>query len=491
MSAIEAKYMTCKESASLMDALHLLKANGKGILFALNDEDQVSGVLTDGDLRTFLLNGGRLKSTLSQAINREFVFGFENDTPEELFAKLSDRVQIIPLLTADRHYVTYWEFAHAATLPVAFPELSGQEFAYVNEALLSTWISSAGAYIPRFEKSFAKFCGAQHGVAVSNGTVALHLALLALGIGPGDEVIVPDLTFAASINAVLHAGATPVIVDIEPESWCLDPQEFEKAITPRTKAVMPVHLYGQPCDMTAIMKIARQHKLKVVEDCAEAHGATWKGKKVGSFGDVGCFSFFANKVITTGEGGMCLSSSEAIAKKMRVLRDHGMSTKKKYWHDIVGYNYRMTNIQAAIGVAQLERIASILKERDELEERYSQALSSSPLVEMQSRTLPHRRKITWLVSLLVKKVPRKDVMKALQKAGIDSRPFCYPLSAMPLYKKYVFSNTNSRKISKIGLNLPTSFQVTDEDIQRVAKVFQAFERKSSNSKTRTTTSKAT
>jgi len=337
--------------------------------------------------------------------------------------------------------------------PIAKPELTDTEKAYVNDALDSTWISGTGKYITRFESNFSDFCGASHGVSVSNGTVALHLGLTASGVGPGDEVIVPDLTFAATINAVLHTGATPVIVDIEEDSWCIDPKQIENAITPKTKAVIPVHLYGQPCDMDAIMDIAKRHSLVVIEDCAEAIGATYNGRKVGSIGDIGCFSFFGNKIISTGEGGLCTTNSPVLKDKMTVLKSHGMSTKR-YWHDVIGYNYRMTNIQAAIGCAQLERIDAFLDARRQYEEMYREVFSDHPHTHFQ-KSLPDRQKVTWLTSLLDSSGYRDNFLGALKKQGIDSRPFFFPLSAMDIYKPYGNGNPVSQKISLQGYNLPT------------------------------------
>ena len=252
---------------------------------------------------------------------------------------------------------------------------------------------------------FSSYCGVAHGVATSNGTVAIHLALEALDIGSGDEVIVPDLTFAASINAILHAGATPVVVDVKQESWCIDPKEVAKAITPKTKAIVPVHVYGQACDMDAIMDLANEHNLYVIEDAAEAHGALYKGKKVGSFGDIACFSFYGNKIITTGEGGMCVTNSEDLNNRMRVLRDHGMNKTKRYWHDEVGFNYRMTNLQAAIGCGQLERIDEIISQRREVELNYKKKLQSIDFIEWQT-DLEDRQRVVWLVSALIKGMER-------------------------------------------------------------------------------------
>jgi len=268
-------------------------------------------------------------------------------------------------------------------IPISSPDLSGNELKYLTDAFKSTWISSSGEFINRFEQNFARYCECSHGVAVANGTVAIHLALVTLGIKCGDEVIVPDLTFAATINAVLHANATPVIVDIEKDSWCISPTEIKKAISPKTKAIIPVHLYGQPCDMEKIMEIAKENNLYVIEDCAEAHGANFKDRKVGSFGDISCFSFFGNKVITTGEGGMCVTNNQKLDNKMRELRDHGMSKTKKYWHNYPGFNYRMTNLQAAIGVAQLERIEEILANRNKIELKYREVLINCENIEFQ------------------------------------------------------------------------------------------------------------
>jgi perosamine synthetase len=332
---------------------------------------------------------------------------------------------------------------------------------------MSTWISSRGEYINKFESSFSSYSDCKYGIAVSNGTNALHLALVALGIGIGDEVIVPDLTFAATINAVLNANATPVIVDIERDSWCIDPTEIERAITPKTKAIIPVHLYGQPCDMHSIMRIAKTHNLRVIEDCAEAHGATFSGRKVGSFGDIGCFSFYGNKIITTGEGGMCTTNTHELDDKMRILRDHGMSRTKKYWHDVVGFNYRMTNLQAAIGLAQFERIDAIHENRKSYEDSYKKILDKNKY-QFQKK-LKLRKKVTWLVSVTLKGLDRDKCIKKMKENGIDARPFFVTLSQMDIYKKYCNVQTlHAKEVSEIGINLPTYENL--KDIEKVKKI---------------------
>lgn len=355
-------------------------------------------------------------------------------------------------------------------ISVSEPVLEGNEQKYLMDALSSTWISSTGKYITDLENQFAKYCGTNYGVAVSNGTVALHLALSALDIGYGDEVIVPDFTFAATINAVLYTGATPIIVDIEKDSWCISPEEIEKAITNRTKAIIPVHIYGQPCDMERINSIAEKYKLKIIEDCAEAHGAEFNGKKVGSFGHIGCFSFYGNKIITTGEGGICLTNHKELADKMKILRDHGMRKNRRFYHEIVGFNYRMTNLQAAIGVAQVERIEDMLSWRSSLEQKYRQELESISGIRFQRNDLPFRKKVTWLVSILLDNMDRDICIHQLKENGIETRPFFYPLSDMEIYKKYVFSDKNSHEIAAKGINLPTIKKMGIEEITRIALV---------------------
>ena len=356
--------------------------------------------------------------------------------------------------------------------PVAEPEIGEEELRNVVEAVRSGWISSKGGFIEEFEKSFAKYIGVKYGVATSNGTTALHLALVALGIGPGDEVIVPDLTFAATINVVIYTGAKPVIVDINPEYWGIDPEKLKKAITPRTKAVIPVHLYGHPCDMDAIMEIALEHNLYVIEDAAEAHGAEYKGRKVGSFGHVSCFSFYGNKIIITEEGGMCLTSDAELAERMRVLRDHGMNPKRRYWHDVLDFNYRMTNLQAAIGVAQLDKIERFIERKREIARIYAEELSSVEGITLHPE-MPWAKCVYWLYSILVDegkaKVTRDRLAEKLEGYGIETRKFFYPLHEMPIYRRYAIDTYPvSSKISRQGLNLPSGVKLSNDYVRYIA-----------------------
>ncbi len=449
------KKMICQKEDSLIAVLKIINENATGAAFVVDENQKLCGTVTDGDIRRALLDDIKLDEKVKNIISDDFIFAKDTQSYKSMMKKISPRINIIPIINKNQEVVDFFEYKLNSYFPVAIPNLNGNEFKYLTDAFMSTWISSSGEYINRFESDFATYSDCKYGIAVSNGTVALHLALITLCIGENDEVIIPDLTFAATINTVLHANATPVIVDIEEDSWCIDPKEIEKAITSNTKAIIPVHIYGQACDMDAIMKIAKKYNLKVIEDCAEAHGATFDGQKVGSMGDIGCFSFFGNKVITTGEGGMCTTNDKTLDEKMRVLRDHGMSKTKRYWHDVVGYNYRLTNLQAAIGLAQLERIEDIHQNRRKYENSYKDMLDNKKFTFQKD--IPNRRRITWLVSILVNDNLDKDkYLQILKEHGIDARPFFYPLSDMDIYKSYCQNYTPiTHQLSKNGFNLPT------------------------------------
>lgn len=364
-------------------------------------------------------------------------------------------------------------------IPVAKPALGEEELNNVIKAVKSGWVSSKGEFIEKFEKDFAKYIGVKYGVATSNGTTALHLALAALNIRRGDEVIVPDLTFIATANVVKHCGAKPVLVDVNSNYWCIDPKKIEEKITPKTRAIIPVHLYGHPCDMEYIIDIANKNDLFVVEDAAEAHGAEYKGNKVGSFGDVSCFSFYGNKIITTGEGGICLTNNEELAEKMRILRDHGQSLKKKYWHEMIGFNYRMTNIQAAIGLAQLKKIDEFIEKKRQIAKLYSDHFKE--LAERGMITLhPEMRwakSVYWMYSILIEDrfgITRDNLIEKLEAEGIETRPFFYPIHKMPPYRKRKNNNNYrvSEELSRKGLNLPSSVLLTEEEIKTVTEAIK-------------------
>jgi len=320
-------------------------------------------------------------------------------------------------------------------IPVWEPVLDGNEERYVLDCLETNWISSLGRYITRFEEAFAAWCGMPHAVACSSGTAALHLSLVALGIGPGDEVLIPDFTLIVSANTVLLAGARPVLVDVDPKTWCLDPAKLEEKITPRTRAIMAVHMYGHPCDMTAIAAVARKHKLAVIEDCAEAHGAEIAGRKVGTFGDAGCFSFYGNKILTTGEGGMVLVRDAALAAKLRLLRDQGFEPPR-FVHRVVGFNYRLTNVQAAIGLAQTEKADEKVRTKRDIASWYLALLAFNKDVEVPFEAAGAKN-VYWMFG--VKLGPaftqgRDAVMDELKSKGIETRAFFCPMHRQPVFQ---------------------------------------------------------
>ncbi len=461
------KNLTCTLDNSLMDCLKKINENTMHTIFIVDDNHMIQGVLTDGDIRRLQINGRDLAEKVSSPgiLNKDFIFGYADQPLEKLHKLTSHRINILPIVSREGKLVDYYEFSTRIKFPIAAPNLSKNELDYLIDAYMSTWISSSGKYLDRLEKDFADFCGVENALTTSSGTTALHLALLALDVGPGDEVIVPDLTFAATINVVLYAGATPVIVDIEPDSWCMSPEAFRAAITPKTKVVIPVHLYGQPADMGSIGNIATEHGIRIVEDCAEAHGASFGNSQVGAIGDIGCYSFYGNKIITTGEGGICVTGDKRLADKMRLLRDHGMSKEKRYWHEDVGYNYRMTNLQAAIGCGQLERIQSILSEREQIRAHYQKELKGCNWLEFQSDSLPNRKNVVWLVSGLLKDCERDDVISKAKSKGYELRPFFYPLSSMPLYEKYAAEPCKvSAYVGRHGISFPTDPSVLHEDL---------------------------
>jgi perosamine synthetase len=362
-------------------------------------------------------------------------------------------------------------------LPVAEPALVGNERDYVLDCLETTWISSSGKYVDAFERSFAEFCGVEHALTCANGTVALHLALLALGVGPGDEVIVPTLTYVASANAVVYCGATPVLVDSEPDSWNLDPARVAEAITERTKAIMAVHLYGHPADMDPLVELAREHRIAIVEDAAEAHGAQYRGQTVGSIGDVSTFSFYGNKIITTGEGGAVVTNDAELATRIKMLRGQGQDPNRRYWFPVVGYNYRLTNVAAAIGLGQLERVDWHLERRREVARWYAEFLGPDRRITT-SPEQPWARSSFWISCALLAEdtQPRDDVMARLADRGIETRPFFYPMHTLPMYEHLLRPEAGfpvAESLARRGLNLPTSAMLTRDDVRYVCEELSA------------------
>ena len=368
-------------------------------------------------------------------------------------------------------------------IPVCEPILDGKELEYVTDCVKTTWISSNGKYIPLFEEKFAEFCQTKYGVACNNGTTAIHLALESLGIGKGDEVIIPTFTMIATCNAVIYSGAKPVLVDSEMETWNMDPEVIEEKITPKTKAILVVHTYGHPVDMDPILEIAQKHNLFVIEDAAEAHGGEYKGKRCGSLGDVGCFSFYSNKIITTGEGGMVVTNNEEYAGKARLLRNHAFS-KPRFIHHELGYNYRITNIQAAIGLAQMEQAEYLVNRRIENAKKYN-----SLLKDVEGVTIPPEKdwakNVYWMYSILIEDefgLSKDEMMEKLKEKGVDTRSFFYGMHQQPIFKNgnderfpdctglYPVADEFSQK----GLYLPSSGKLTNKEIETVVATIKSL-----------------
>ena len=353
-------------------------------------------------------------------------------------------------------------------IPVSDIDLGGRERQYLLQAFDSGWISGSGPFVELFEKGFADFCGTRHALSCANGTVALHLALLAMGVGPGDEVIVPSLTYIATANAVSYCGATPVFADADPETWNAEAAQIAPLITPRTRGIVAVHLYGNPVDMDPLMALAREHGLFVIEDAAEAHGATYCGRKLGSIGDIAAFSFYGNKMMTTGEGGMVTTDDAALAERMRLLRGQGMDPKRRYWFPLIGHNYRLTNLQCAIGLAQLERVEAFIAARRRVAAWYREAFDGvSGLRFQQSR--PPCEHAWWMTCIQLADASRRDaVAEALAAEGIETRPVFYPLHGLPPYAGANADCPNAETIGLAGLSLPSGGHVGLADVERIA-----------------------
>jgi perosamine synthetase len=359
-------------------------------------------------------------------------------------------------------------------LPVYRPQLGERERRYLLDAFDSGWISSRGEFVQRFEQSFARFVGVERAISVANGTVALHVALAALGIGPGDEVIVPTFTYVAPVNMIRVVGATPVFVDSDPATWQLDASEVERRVTPRTRAIVAVHLYGQPCDMDAISAIAQRHRLRVIEDCAEAFGSRVGSRHVGTFGDVATWSFFGNKTITTGEGGMVAARDPAVGERVALLKNQGVSAEREYWHVDVAFNYRMTNLAAAIGLAQLEQAERFIARKREIAGAYGRALEGLPVeLHAERRGTTHSY---WMVSILAQDARIRDrLRKALADGGVETRPTFVPAHRLPMYaigdaRAYPVADS----LGERGINLPSWPGLSDDDVAYVGALVRRF-----------------
>ena len=368
----------------------------------------------------------------------------------------------------------------ASSIPVNEPVITPAAKRYVRQALETGWVSSAGPCIEKFEEAFARVIGVRHAVTVTSGTAALHCALAALGVGPGDEVIVPDFTMIASAFAVLYTGAAPVFVDVEPDTFNLDPSLLKAQMTKRTKAIMPVHIYGHSCDMDPILAFAKEHGIAVLEDAAEAHGALYKGKPCGSLGAVSAFSFYGNKIVTTGEGGMVCTDDDALAKRVRSFKDLSHSPGHRFLHDAIGYNYRMTNLQAALGLGQLEHLHEFLETKERMARHYGRRLGKILGLRLPM-TKDYAKNVHWMYAVLVEEpfgISRDALAAALKSRGIDTRTFFLPCHSQPAIQKRSPSSVAysvTERIARQGLYLPSGLAITEVQIERVCDAIEEIE----------------
>ena len=360
-------------------------------------------------------------------------------------------------------------------IPVNEPLLNGNEEKYLVECIRTGWISSEGPFIKKFEEQFAARVGRKYGVAVSNGSVALDAAVMALGIGHGDEVILPTFTIISCAAAIVRAGAVPVVMDCDPDTWNMDVTKIETRITSRTKAIMIVHIFGLPVDMDPLLALAHKHGLKVIEDAAEMHGQTYKSKPCGSFGDISTFSFYPNKHITTGEGGMIVTDDAALAEKCRSLRNLCFKPEQRFVHDELGWNFRMTNLQAALGVAQLERLDEFVQIKRRMGARYTKLLTGTPGLQLPLAHTAYADNIYWVYGMVLDdSVPfdAKEAMTRLGKLGIGTRPFFWPMHEQPVFKKMgLFANERylvAERIARRGFYIPSGMALTNEQLERSA-----------------------
>lgn len=369
-------------------------------------------------------------------------------------------------------------------IPVNEPLLDGNEKKYLNECIDTGWISSEGPFIKCFEKDFATVVQRKHAIAVANGSMALDAAVAALDLEPGSEVILPSFTIISCAAAIVRAGLVPVAVDSDAATWNIDPTLIEAAVTPRTKAIMVVHIYGLPCDMDPILAIARHHGLKVIEDAAEMHGQTYRGKPCGSFGDVSIFSFYPNKHITTGEGGMIVTDSDALAARCRDLRNLCFIPPRRFIHEELGYNMRMTNLQAALGVAQLERLPAFVERKRSMGRLYTELLQGMPDVELPPARADYADSIYWVYGIVLSEsigFDADEAMKRLGGAGVGTRPFFWPMHEQPVLRRMGFMNGAhcpvSERIARRGFYIPSGLALTEQQIREVARIVREVIRK--------------
>ena len=471
------KNIVVNENDKISKALKVINLNSLGACFVVDHNNTLKGVLTDGDIRRGLIKRYSLNDSVINFLNKKCFYLNFKCNKSTIAKSFNNKIRLIPLVDKKKKLISY--VTDKTKISLAKPVLDGNEFKYLNECINTGWISSTGKFVKIFEKKFSNFTKIKHCLAVSSGTTALQLALKTLNIKYGDEVIVPNLTFASPVNAVIHSGAKPVFVDVNENTYCIDETLIEKKITKKTKAIIVVHLYGHPSNMTRILNIAKKRKIKIIEDCAEALGSYYRKKHVGRFGDVSTFSFFGNKLITTGEGGMICFKSKIHKDKAEILRDHGMSKNLKYWHEEIGFNFRLTNLQSAIGCAQMERIKWFIKNKLYLVKNYNSKLSKLDFLTLPGEYGPVNNSY-WLYTIKLNKDLSKyknRIIKELNFYGIEARQIFFPMSLMRPYKKYLNKNDKfpvSLKLFNHSISLPSAYDVKKSDILKIYEYLSKF-----------------
>ena len=463
--------MIIKLPATLRHAMKQLSQSGEGVLFLTSDNELV-GSITDGDIRRALLQEFDLDASVELIANKQPKTLSENSSPVEVHQAFNKSVRFVPVVNQFGNILRIISREQKTIIPLAEPNLSGVEIELVNEALNSNWISSSGSYVKEFEELFAKYTGATNALTVSNGTLGLVLAMKVLGIEPGDEVIVPTLTFGATANAVIQIGAIPVFADSSPIDMNVDLEQVRSAITKKTRAIIVVHLYGSPVDLEGFRNLANEFDLILIEDAAEAIGSRINGEHVGIFGDAGVFSFFANKTITTGEGGMIVFRDDKNSDQAKMMRSHGFSPQNRYWHEIWGTNMRITNLQAAIGVGQMGRVDELVQSKIR-----NAAIYIDTLAPLRNKGLifPTIKKgftnSHWLFVLRFLEDPKIDeLISFLSDNHIEARRIFTPLHRQPAFSTYQKSKNefaSAEKAFQNGICLPSSTKLKPEEIQRI------------------------
>ena len=467
------QYPIIGHHSSVVLTMSVINDYGMGLAVVVDEKKKYLGLITDGDIRRAIIGGLSPQDQIEGIVNKKAIFGRIDQDRKSLIQKLSLDLKAIPLVDQNDNFVELLQYKDL-NIPAAKPGLHGNELLYLTDCVLSNWISSQGEYVDRFEKSFADFIGTKYALSCSNGTAALHLALLAGGIEKGDEVIVPSFTWISTANAVRYIGATPIFADINNETLNLDYKSLKDLVSSKTKAIIPVHLYGQPAEMSELSEFCSERNILLIEDAAEAHGAKIGENLVGSLGDMGCFSFFGNKIITTGEGGMVTTDNEVFFNKMKKYRDHGKSDNDPYWHDVVGYNYRMTNMQAAVGLAQMERVEEILSDKLRIAKLFKENFLDTNLILPPD--LEWSENIHWLYCVRIpsfqdnekNRVVRDKIINHLEINSIGARKFFYPIHLMPPYKGSSSVLPVTEEVSARGICLPSYYGMKEDEIKTIS-----------------------